>query len=259
MDRRTGDISPYSHIKTNERVCGLVLQNDISHCQIVDVGAGEGYFSQMLGESIKQRYHVPPSTLLRACDLFPEHFKYSEIACDKVNLDDSLPYADDTFDVACSIEVIEHIENQCAYVRELYRITKPGGRVIVTTPNILNINSRINFLHSGFWLLFEPLPLRCGDCVSLAGHITPVSFYYLAATMCRAGFQDVRLHFDRTEKSGLFLGLLFYPLIWLPHCCYVRRLKRNNREVYQQNRRLLANLNRLGMLSSRSIIVEAVK
>jgi SAM-dependent methyltransferase len=252
-------IAPYSHTKTNERVCGLVLKNDISHSQIIDVGAGEGYFAQMLGNYIKQQLHVPPARLMRSCDLFPEHFKYPEIACDKVNLDRSLPYGDNSFDVTCSIEVVEHIENHAAYIRELHRITRPGGRVIVTTPNILNINSRISFFHSGFWLLFGPLSLGCGDCISLDGHITPVSFYYLAATMYRAGFRDVRLHFDRTKKSGLLLGLLFYPLIRLLHHRYLQTLKRKSPAVYAENRRLLADLNSLGMLSSRSVIVEAVK
>jgi ubiquinone/menaquinone biosynthesis C-methylase UbiE len=254
-----GELVSYSHAKTNDRVLELVLQTDIRNSQVIDVGAGEGYFSQMLGDCIKRRYGVPPSAILKACDLFPEHFKYADVGCDKVNIDNSLPYTDNSFDVACSIEVVEHIENHFAYVRELYRITKPGGRAIVTTPNILNINSRIRFLHSGFWLLFDPLPLSSGDCVSVAGHINPVSFYYLAAAMRRAGFREVRLHFDRTKKSGLALGLLFYPFIALLHRLDVCRVERKSPQIYDENRRLLANLNRLGMLSSRTVIVEAVK
>jgi SAM-dependent methyltransferase len=254
-----GPIISYSHTKTNDRVLELVLRGEVRNSRIIDVGAGEGYFSRMLGDHIRREYGISPSTVLRACDLFPEHFKYAEVPCDKVNLDSSLPYAADSFDVACSIEVVEHIENQFAYVRELYRITKPGGRAIVTTPNILNVNSRLRYFHSGFWLLFDPLPLGSDDCVSLAGHIHPVSFYYLAAMLRRAGFQEVRLHFDRTKKSGLALELLCYPLMALPHWFYLRRIKRKSPQVYDENRRLLKNLNRLGMLSSRTIIVEAVK
>ena len=142
-DRGSREIASYSHAKTNQRVCDLVLQKDIRNAQIIDVGAGEGYFSKMLGDAIRERYGIPPSTVLRACDIFPGNcFKYSDVCCDRVDLDKPFPYADGAFDVACSIEVVEHLENQTAYVRELYRITKPGGRVLVTTPNILNINSR---------------------------------------------------------------------------------------------------------------------
>lgn len=252
-------IVSYSHAKTNERVLELVAGGDMRNSRIIDVGAGEGFFSRMLGDFIRREYGIPPSTVLRACDLFPEHFKYAEVPCDKVNLDNSLPYAADSFDVACSIEVVEHVENQFAYVRELYRIIRPGGRAIVTTPNILNINSRLRFFHSGFWLLFDPLPLSSNDPVTLAGHIHPVSFYYLAAMMRRAGFREVRLHFDRTKKSGLALALLCYLLIALPHWLYLRRVKRKSPRVYEENRLLLKNLNRLGMLSSRTVIVESVK
>jgi SAM-dependent methyltransferase len=252
-------IVSYSHTKTNDRVLELVAGGDVRNWRIIDVGAGEGFFSQMLGEVIRRQYGIPPSTVLRACDLFPEHFKYADVPCDQVNLDHSLPYAADSFDVACSIEVVEHIENQFAYVRELHRIVKPGGRAIVTTPNILNINSRLRFFHSGFWLLFDPLPLSSNDPVTLAGHIHPVSFYYLAAMMRRAGFREVRLHFDRAKKSGLALALLCYPFIALPHWLFLWRLRRKSASVYEENRPLLTNLNRLGMLSSRTIVVEAVK
>ena len=42
-------------------------------------------------------------------------------ACDPINADGSLPYADGSFDVACSLEVIEHIKDQFAFARELCR------------------------------------------------------------------------------------------------------------------------------------------
>ena len=248
-----------SHLKTNHCVCNLVLQNDIRGAQILDVGAGKGFFSQLLGDHIETHYHVSPSGILKACDLFPENFKYPSIACDKVNLDGNLPYADDAFDVACSIEVIEHLENPFALVRELYRIVKPGGRAIITTPNILNINSRLKYLYSGFWLLYGPLPLQGADCVTLEGHINPMSFYYLAAALRKTGFRDVRLHFDRTKKSGLALGLLFYPLLRVLHAANSAKIRQKTPQIYQENQQLLANINSIRMLSSRTIVVEAVK
>jgi SAM-dependent methyltransferase len=244
-----------SHAKTNSRVRDLVLRDDPTNSKIIDVGAGEGFFSQALGDYIEERYKVHPSHVLTACDLLPEHFKYAKVACEKVNLDNCLPYADNTFDIACSIEVVEHVENQFAFFRELCRIVKPGGRAIVTTPNILNVNSRIKFLHSGFWLLYDPLPLGDADCTSLEGHINPTTFYYLAAMARKAGFRDIRLHFDRTKKSGLALALLFLPFIRLFHGLFWGRFRRK----CPKNREFVAQINSLGMLVSRTIILEAVK
>ena len=46
-----------------------------------------------------------------------------------------LPFEDDTFDCVISFQVIEHIEKDREFVREIHRVLRPGGRFIVTTPN----------------------------------------------------------------------------------------------------------------------------
>lgn len=43
--------------------------------------------------------------------------------------------ADNSFDFVISFQVIEHIKNDKAYVSEIHRVLKPGGKFIVTTPN----------------------------------------------------------------------------------------------------------------------------
>ena len=47
----------------------------------------------------------------------------------------SLPLADDTFDVAVTIDVHEHLQRPERLNQELARLVKPGGRIIVTTPS----------------------------------------------------------------------------------------------------------------------------
>jgi len=46
-----------------------------------------------------------------------------------------IPMPDASADIAISIETIEHLENPRAFCRELVRIAKPGGWILVTTPN----------------------------------------------------------------------------------------------------------------------------
>ena len=53
-----------------------------------------------------------------------------------VNLLKGLPYPDASFDVVLLIEVIEHLENHRAAIDELARVLKPGGILILTTPNM---------------------------------------------------------------------------------------------------------------------------
>ena len=43
---------------------------------------------------------------------------------------------DNEFDVVVSFQVIEHIKDDIAYLNEIYRVLKPGGTALITTPNI---------------------------------------------------------------------------------------------------------------------------
>ncbi|HEX4459998.1 MAG TPA: methyltransferase domain-containing protein [Polyangia bacterium] len=45
-----------------------------------------------------------------------------------------LPFADGTFDVVCALDILEHLDDDAAAARELYRVCKPGGTVIVFVP-----------------------------------------------------------------------------------------------------------------------------
>lgn len=252
------EIRRLSHASTNDTVFRLLADRGFDGARILDVGAGEGYFSRLVGEHLKQR-GVSPASVLRACDLYPAMFRYPDVPCDGIDAAGRLPYPDGTFSAACAVEVVEHLEDQFHFVRELYRVVRPGGRVIVTTPNLLNVNSRLRYLANGFWLLFDPLSLRSTDPVHTAGHIHPISFYYLAYIFHRAGFRTVRVHFDRRKRSALAWTVLLAPLLLLGRLGLAARLKRKRPAVYAENAPLLAAQNGWGMLTSRSIVIEGVK
>jgi len=50
----------------------------------------------------------------------------------------SLPFADKSFDVVVSCETIEHLPKVQAAIAEMYRVTRPGGKLFLTTPNYFN-------------------------------------------------------------------------------------------------------------------------
>jgi ubiquinone/menaquinone biosynthesis C-methylase UbiE len=50
---------------------------------------------------------------------------------------ESLPFEENTFDAGISFEVLEHTPNPARLLRELARVVKPGGTVVVSTPNTL--------------------------------------------------------------------------------------------------------------------------
>ena len=55
---------------------------------------------------------------------------------------DSFPYEDDEFDLVIFAEIIEHLLNDpCSVLREIKRVLKPGGTLILTTPNVARLEN----------------------------------------------------------------------------------------------------------------------
>ena len=99
-----------------------------------------------------------------------------------------LPYTDNRFALVTCIETIEHLENYRDVIREIYRVLQPGGVAVFSTPNILNLRSRLRYLSSGFYNLFGPLAPDESDIHTTRGHINPVSWFYLSHALLSSWF-----------------------------------------------------------------------
>ena len=103
---------------------------------------------------------LEPGAHLAACDVVPEAFRYAPVRCASIAADGRLPFADAEFDAVVSIEVVEHVENQFAFLRELARIAKPGAPSSWSPRRTRSTPTRgCARLLQGFPLLFDPLPL----------------------------------------------------------------------------------------------------
>src|SRR4051812_33949988 len=49
-------------------------------------------------------------------------------------LAETLPYDDETFDITTALDVIEHLDDDVGGLREMYRVTKPGGYSLIFVP-----------------------------------------------------------------------------------------------------------------------------
>ena len=67
-----------------------------------------------------------------------------------IDLNAPLPYEDASFDVVFSLETIEHIEGHRTFISEAARVLRPGGHLVLTTPNLHRLSSRLKFLMTGF-------------------------------------------------------------------------------------------------------------
>jgi len=253
-----GKTKGLSNPRTTEAVLALLDGLDWPRARVADVGAGRGHFCAVLGERLRAR-GLEPRAHLFPSDLLPETFQCAGLECAPIAADGRLPHADASCDAVVSIEVVEHVEDQFAFLRELARIARPGAPVIVTTPNVLSLSSRVRSLLWGFPELFDPLPLKDGDVRFLSGHIHPISPYYLAFAALRAGLVEPALHGDRRKRSALAWGAVLAPALLSARAVHTARLARKQREVREQNRGLLTALGGIGMLTARTAILCARK
>lgn len=218
----------------------------------LDVGAGRGELIELINSKLNVQAN--------ACDYHIERFKYSNVPICKVNLNtDILPYQDDLFDLVTCSEVIEHLENYRQVVREIYRVLKPGGICILTTPNILNMNSRLRFFNSGFYNLFGPLPLKNDKLYSTSGHISPISYFYLAHALIDTGFSLIELDIDKKQRSSSFWSIILgLPLIlgWL---FFLKKEIYHFKTITNENRKYVAKQFSWNILNGRTVVISGKK
>lgn len=245
----------YSLPRTNAKVLALLQPHLSSAAVVLDIGAGEGYLAQRVQSAIADR-GLPAR--LEACDLFPDNFRVADVLCHAIDLDGGLHLPDASIDLAYSVEVLEHLEDQFAFLREVQRVLRPGGRFIVTTPNVLSLTSRLRTLLVGFPELFGPMPLSSEDPQHVGGHIHPVSVYFISYMAEKAGFRVAGLHIDRV-KAGSVGALVLWPLLALASLFVSMRVRRKEPVIYAENRSHLRRINSLQVLTGRTIILDLVK
>lgn len=130
----------------------------------------------------------------------------------KANLDAELPWARDTFDAVISTEGIEHLENHFSFLREICRILKPGGLLVLTTPNITALRSRVRFLGSGFFGR-DGRPLNETARHPLH-HIGLATFSELRYELHVSGFRITEARYTHIKPIS-FLYSIYVPWIWL--------------------------------------------
>lgn len=99
---------------------------------ILEIGCGSGYGTNLLSKNAEKiiGLDVDKSTVERVSKRYNSKNCFFELY-DGIRI----PYADESFDVAVSFQVIEHIKNDKNIIKEIWRILKPGGIMIMTTPN----------------------------------------------------------------------------------------------------------------------------
>jgi SAM-dependent methyltransferase len=218
----------------------------------LDVGSGTGELLRLI------RAQYPLGSF--GCDYTDKLTRVPGTNLDVVDLNrQPLPYADDRFALVTCIETIEHLENYRQVIREIYRVLKPGGVAVFSTPNILNLRSRLRYLSSGFYNLFGPLAPEEPEIHSTRGHINPVSWFYLSHALLSAGFRNLKVTVDKYQRRSL----LAFPLLIIPvraaNWIVYRRDKNTYGTLDEGNAWTVRAMNSPDLLLGRTLIVTGIK
>jgi ubiquinone/menaquinone biosynthesis C-methylase UbiE len=194
-----------AHQAVHDTVVSIL--KELPRGELLDVPAGEGALAAGLNEI---------GFAVHCCDLYPEIFRLPNLEVRQGDLSTSLPYSDRSFDYVTCIEGLEHIENPQQAIREFSRILRPGGHLITSVPNILNIEERMKWLFYGYTSHFKPITRASvqqvrreyDDKVEVALHVNPIGYSELRYTLEEYGFEIVRLYRDK-RKSNLWI---YWPI-----------------------------------------------
>ena len=111
--------------------------------RILDVGCGDGSFSQYSKEKFRRLYGTEISE--EAAHIAQKQGVLTTIT----DLNSSLSYKDNTFDAVTCLDVIEHLPDPRLLLAEIYRVLRPDGQLVATTPNIRYFRNLYRLIFKG--------------------------------------------------------------------------------------------------------------
>lgn len=158
--------------------------------RILDVGCGNGYLLYQFRNKFKTLVGLEysPKRLEQAkINLAGHEFLPILGSAENMQSIDA-----DSIDRIISADTIEHIPDVYAAAAEMFRVLKPGGNVVINTPNIAFLKKRMLLLCGRFPSTSQPNEGIGGDVLFDGGHFHYFTYRSLRIVLEKAGFKAVR-------------------------------------------------------------------
>lgn len=250
-----GSISPRN---VNEIALSEILESvetnfkNKEQINILEIGAGTGAFMQHLTAELDKR---KINHSIEAGDIEPHQINDRNLGfkCNFVDAQAEFKL-DKKYDIIISIELIEHIENPFHFVREIAKNLSENGVVLLTSPNILSLRSRLRYFLTGCTDYFRR---PYNEHWLNMGHVNPINPLQLIYTLRKNGFSVKKV----TSNNAAFESLLLIPVIpfiWLFSSVHYL-LREKGKEQKKRNQELMGLVLTPRMLLGKTAIYKAVK
>ena len=198
--------APFSKFKIKKILELLPKQQGL---KLLDVGCGEGYFFDHI-KHLNWEYfgmNISNEQVKKAVNKGLNVIKYDESV--------QWPQLDKTYDVVFASEIIEHVFDTDFFLHECSRVLKDHGILLLTTPNMAYLGSRVRLLCGR-----RPPVIDCRANNTTPGHIRAFTYYDLKKLFEDHDFiiemytgQDFYLPFISEETKGI--GFICHYLSYL--------------------------------------------
>jgi SAM-dependent methyltransferase len=202
-----GDRGPAAMSRPGLHDTVLRVLDPLPRGRILDCPAGEGALVERL---------VAAGFDTQACDLYDELFRLDDVEIKKGDLSGTLPYANQSFDYITSLDGLEHIDSPPQAFREYRRLLKPNGHLVISVPNIMNVEERLKWLLFGYTSHFKPLSHKFKAQIhydtagknEIAVHANPIGYNELRYYLELNGFEIQGVYRDRVKANQW----LYFPV-----------------------------------------------
>jgi methionine biosynthesis protein MetW len=187
--------------------------------KLLDLGCGNGEFTVKLGKdlSVSDIYGV---------DISDEAIRMSKekgVKAIKVDLEaEKLPFPPKFFDLVAAIEVIEHLRYPDNMLAEAWRVLKPGGYFVISTPNLASWINRLLILMGYMPYFSEPSEKYLAGFyahnkinVNPAGTLRLYTLKALRELLQVYGFSVVKISGSYADYENRFLRVLDMLISWI--------------------------------------------
>lgn len=185
------------------------MLQEVGATRILDCPAGQGPFSKIL---------IEHGCDVVAADVCPNQFALREIKCDYVDLNERLPYEDQSFDGIACLNGLQRVWARGRAMREFARVLKPGGTLVISFPNNSDLRRRFLFLLTGSvtWNVIGPPDVCQPDAENPASCFRyPMTLANVLSAMSSVGLECEAIRATHYTKGALLLSpLVVFPVLF---------------------------------------------